>query len=288
MANTAFWLGAMRGMHAHYPDIRKFMSFADVGDNFGKASRFGLDTSFSWTKDQKISVKDLVLEELLPMSREGLESMNVDRDDIDRYLSVIQERMEAQMTGARWMLRSFTKLKDEAASTDEALTCLTASIYNQQNRSEFPVHKWKDPDHLSLKASETAEMRVSEIMQTELFTAQKKDLVALVAKLMSWKNISHMPVEDKKGNLVGLINASSIVDHLMDEQKKKKSKPAILLVRHVMQEKPVTVGPNASLKDATSLMRHHGVSCLPVVKGKELLGIITEHDIVQVTNRILN
>lgn len=286
MANTAFWLGAMKGMQEYYPDIREFMSFADVGDNFGKASRFGLDTKFSWTKDQKVSVKDLVLNELLPMARQGLASMQVHQEEIDRYLSVIEERMKAQMNGARWMLRSFTKLKDKSASVDEALTCLTASIYKQQNEEDLPVHQWEEPNSRSLTFYDKVDPRVSELMQTDLFTAQKTDLVDLVAKLMAWKKISYMPVEDKKGNLVGLINSRTLADRLVSES--KKPKPSILLVRHVMLENPVTASPDTTLKEATRLMQDHGISCLPVVKGKELLGLITNHDIVQVTNRILN
>jgi len=58
MANTAFWLGAMKGMANRYDDIRKQMSFADVRDNFAKAARFGLDTKFSWVGDRKVNAKE--------------------------------------------------------------------------------------------------------------------------------------------------------------------------------------------------------------------------------------
>src|SRR6188474_1688990 len=42
---------------------------------------------------------------------------------------------------------------------------------------------------------------------------------------------------------------------------------------------PVTVGPSESLKNALELMRHHGVSGLPVVEGKRPIGILTARDV---------
>ena len=285
MANTAFWLGAMIGMKKYYDDIRDHMSFADVRDNFGKASRFGIDSKFTWTKDQKISAVDLIKNELIPMSREGLLEMKVAKKDINRYLDVIENRMSKHMNGARWMLRSYTKLKKEASSVDEALSNLTASIYLRQNRKDSPVHEWKETDINDFKEYKIDEIRVSELMEIDLFTVNRKDLVDLVIKLMNWKNIDYMPVENKKGHLVGLINAKRLAERLVSEKNKSKSKH--LLVKDVMIKNPITVTPEASIKTATELMKDHDVGCLPVVKNKELVGIVTEYNIVAVTNRLL-
>lgn len=284
MANTAFWLGSMKGMHEAYPDIRDFMSFADVRDNFGKSARFGIDTKFTWTGDKKVTVKELMKEELIPMARQGLESMQVDHDCIDRYLDVISERMDAHMNGARWMLRSYTKLKEETSTVDEALTYLTASIYNHQNKEEFPIHKWEEADTRQRLNYEINDLRVSELMQTEIFSAQRKDLVELVAKLMSWKDINFMPVEDKKGHLVGLISVGILLDRLTLERQKKK--PKDLLVKDVMIKNPVTVSPTATLAEVEKKMRDLEVTCMPVVKQKELVGIVTKQDIIRVKDRL--
>ncbi len=286
MANTAFWLGAMKGMSNYYPDIRNFMSFADVRDNFGKAARFGIDTKYTWSKDKKITVVDLMKNELIPMARTGLQSMQVDQADIDKYMDVISERIEAHMNGARWMLRSYTKLKEETASVDEALTYLTASIYTQQNQEDFPVHKWKEADTSQRLNYDIGDLRVSELMQIDIFSADKKDLVALVSKLMAWKKIKYMPVEDKKGNLVGLISAKILHDTLILELQKKK--PKDLLVKDVMIKNPITVAPTATLQEAMKLIKDLDVGCLPVIKDKELVGIVTRQTLVKVTDRLLS
>src|SRR4051812_9899040 len=42
---------------------------------------------------------------------------------------------------------------------------------------------------------------------------------------------------------------------------------------------PVTIGPEAPLSKAFELMRTHGISGIPVVKGRRLVGIITTRDV---------
>lgn len=51
----------------------------------------GLDTNFEWTKGRKVSAKDLITSELLPLAKHGLEKANINSSDIDTYLSVIQD-----------------------------------------------------------------------------------------------------------------------------------------------------------------------------------------------------
>ncbi|WP_224363157.1 IMP dehydrogenase [Hyalangium versicolor] len=47
---------------------------------------------------------------------------------------------------------------------------------------------------------------------------------------------------------------------------------------------PVTIEPEAPLARAIELMRHHGVSGIPVVKGRKLVGIVTSRDVRFETN----
>ncbi len=285
MANTAFWLGAMKGMANRYEDIRDHMSFADVRDNFAKSARFGLDTKFSWVGDRKVNAKELLEEELIPIAREGLESMNVNPQDISRYLDVCLERVRAQMNGARWMLRSYTNLKKQTSSDDEALACLTASIHHHQNQVDFPVSRWPEADTSYQRLYDLETIRVSELMEINIFSANPDDMVELVAKLMSWKNINYMPVESKDGHLVGLVGASMLLDALATSRDKDNGDAFV--VREIMIADPVTVLPDVYIKDASKMMRDLEVSCLPVVRDKELLGIITRDHIASITERLL-
>ncbi len=283
MANAAFWLGAMIGMADEYGDIRKHLSYEDIRDNFDKSAKFGIDTKFNWTKDSKISATDLVSKELLPLARQGLEKQNIDKKDIDKYLDIIEGRCEKQMNGARWMLRTYTKLMQETTS-DEALTVMTAAIAQNQQKS-MPVHTWELPKLQDLKSYRPSKMKVEEFMQTDLFTVQKDDIIKLVAEIMDWRKIRYMPVEDKKGNLVGLMTSRILLRHFThDSQLDDKQ---ALYVKDIMIEKPLTISPDTPIIEALDKMRTNRIGCLPVVKKKELVGVITEMDFLRITGRLL-
>lgn len=51
-------------------------------------------------------------------------------------------------------------------------------------------------------------------------------------------------------------------------------------VSQLMTERVVTATPDASLKEVAALLAEHGISGLPVVAGGELLGVVSETDIV--------
>ncbi len=283
VANAAFWLGAMTGLGEQYDDIRKVIAWEDVRDNFAKAAKFGMDTKFTWFGDKKISAVDLVQKELLPLARAGLNSRKVNPADIDRYLGVIEERARCHMNGARWQLRAFTKLAKEC-SRDEALTIVTANIIKNQTAGK-PVHEWGQLQIEDLEEYRPAGLKVDEFMETDLFTVQPDDLIELVAELMDWRKIRYMPVEDQKGRLVGLITSRLLLRYYTDRSR-FNGKSAIT-VKDIMISNPITIDPNETIVKAMHTMRDNKIGCLPVVKGGELTGMITEMDFLRISGRLI-
>ncbi|MEZ4949245.1 MAG: hypothetical protein R2784_07645 [Saprospiraceae bacterium] len=135
------------GMHDKYRDIRGLLQFEDVSDNFIKAAKFGVDSQFNWLGDKDWCLR-FNIERIASSARHGLELQKVDTADIDKYLGIIEARATEHMTGARWQLRAFTKLKN-TITRDEALAVLTSSIVNNQGKEI--VHLWKLPDQLIWK-----------------------------------------------------------------------------------------------------------------------------------------
>lgn len=279
-ANAALWLGAMIYYGDKLKDIREHLSFADVRDNFGKAVRYGMDCQFNWFKDKKIGARELILKHLAPAARAGLASRKVSKRDIDKYIGIIEERAKKHMTGARWMLRSYTELLKHT-NTDEALSALTSCIIQNQ-RKNIPVHKWPMASIKDLKDYKPDELVVSDYMITDLYTVQKDDIVEMVAELMNWKNIHYMPVEDTKGTLHGMVTSQIILKSIAENKRKKN-----LTVADVMIEKYQTVGPDTPVKDAMDIMLKNNIGCLPVVLNDELIGVITERKFLNITNRII-
>lgn len=287
MANAVFWLGCMHGLASEIMDIRSHMSFSDVRDNFSKAARSGIDSKFTWFDDEKITVCDLVLDKLLPLARKGLLAHKVDQGDIDKYLGVIAQRAEQHMNGARWMLRSYTKLTEQT-DPDEALSVLTASMLKNQNIENNPGHQWALPNLEDLKKYMPVKLKVSEFMRTDLFTVQKDDIIELVAEMMNWRKISYAPVEDGKGNILGLVASSTILKHLIDKRITDESKSYRVEDIMIKKEELIVASQDMSLSEAMQLMSEHNIGSLPVVIGDELIGIITERDFLKISTRLIN
>lgn len=283
VANAAFWLGAMIGMSQEYSDIRQHLMWEDVRDNFSKAAQFGIDSKFNWFKDQKVSACDLVLHELLPLARKGLESRGVDTQDIDKYMGIIEGRAREHMNGARWQLRAFTKLKKEVGR-DEALTVMTSCIIKNQIKG-MPVHTWNLPDAGDLDDYRPSQLKVDEFMETDLFTVQKDDLIELVAELMDWRRVRYMPVEDSKGNLCGLVTSRLLLRHFIHHHRNNGQE--IATVKDIMIKDPMTISPSATIMEAMRVMRENKIGCLPVTKNGELIGIITEMDFLRISGRLM-
>ncbi len=283
IANAAFWVGCMLGMAQQIDDIRNHLLWEDVRDNFGKAAQFGIDSNFNWFDERKISACELVLEELLPLARKGLSQHKVDASEIDRYLSIIEARAQKHMNGARWQLRAYTHLLKEA-TRDEALTVLTASIWKNQ-QIEMPVHNWPLPDPEDLEEYLPSELKVEEFMTTDLLTVHSEDPIELVAKIMDWRRIRHMPVEDTKGHLVGLISSRLLLRHFAQAHELNSQRETT--AADIMVKDPITITPEASIIEAMQLMGKHRIGSLPVVKNEELVGIITEMDFLRITARLL-
>lgn len=286
VSNAALWLGCMVQMAEDVGDIRSKMSFEDVSDNFSKAAKFGIDSKFTWMYDQKIPAAELVLEELIPRAKAGLKMRNVDAEDISRYMDIIEQRAKLHMNGARWALRSYTKLKKETTE-DEALTVLTHAM-SANAKMGLPVHMWKMPELTDLKEYRPSHLKVSEFMSTDLFTVQKDDIIDLIVDMMDWRKIRYTPVEDKEGKLVGLVTLRVILKHLLLQRNQTLPPDSLhTTAKDIMIENPLTVGPNATILEAMAIMRNNKIGCLPVVQNGELIGIITEMDFLRISGRLI-
>jgi CBS domain-containing protein/gamma-glutamylcysteine synthetase len=283
-ANAAFWLGLMIGFANKYDDVREIIGFEDIRDNFDKAAKFGFDTKYTWINDKKIGPRELILEELLPIAREGLKSRGVDDADIKKYMNIIEERATQHMTGARWQLRAFTKLTKEV-TVDEAVTTITSAMIKNQWQQK-PGHTWELPSTEVLETYHPSHLHVEEFMQTDLFTVQRDDIIEFVAQMMDWRKIRYMPVENAQGKLVGLITSRLLLRHYTQSAKLLSKNQVI--VKDIMIENPKTVKPKARLLDALKMMRDHKIGCLPVVNDdNELIGIITEMDFLRISTRLI-
>jgi len=284
VANAAFWFGLLSGLSRVYPDVRRVMDFDTALDNFVSAARLGLRAQFGWPGHQHVPADELILKELLPIAREGLEQKEIAPEDIGRYLGVIEERVRTKRTGAQWQLESFAAMRDQG-SRGERLAALAAAIVTNQ-RTGRPGHEWPLAGIASAGGWEQHYARVEQFMSTDLATVGPDEAIELVAHLMQWKHIRHVPVEDNEHRLLGLVSQRSLIRLIAERFHELGARP--IAAREVMTPDPVTAAPETSIGEAIQLMRKHRVGSLPVVKEGRLVGIITEFDFLGIAAQLVD
>lgn len=280
VANSAFFLGLMMQLPHELGDVREHFSFDDVKENFFSAARFGFKSQMIWLNQDGYTAQNLVLEELAPRARKGLERVGIDSADIDRYIGVIEDRAAARRTGAGWMVESLAEM-DPAAKKNVRLRALTGQMRDNQAKGD-PIHTWE----LAKIGEETEWIdnykTIERFMSKDLFTVRPDDVVDLAASMMNWKHIRHVPVEDDRGNLVGVVSHRDLLELVA----KNKSSDEVV-ISDIMRTDLVTVTSKTSTLEALNLMRQHNIGCLPVVKDEKLIGLITAHDFLSVSAKLL-
>lgn len=104
--------------------------------------------------------------------------------------------------------------------------------------------------------------------------------------LMKESKIRRLPVVDR-GRLVGIVtlgdvreaepsNATSLSIYELNYLLSK------LTVDKIMTRDPLTISPDATIREAAHIMLEHKIGGLPVMEGERIVGIITESDIFRV------
>lgn len=281
VANAAFFFGMMSQLSHRIEDVREHLSFSDAKSNFLAAAREGLRAQQVWFGGQQVTAQELIIDELLPLAREGLTESGIDEQDIERYLGVIRARVDKRRTGARWLLESLESMRDQG-SENERLRAITASMI-EQAESGNPVADWELAGFCSKQDWRDSYRTVGQFMATDLFTVRPDDIVDFAASLMEWRYVRHVPVEDDSGRLLGLISHRQLLRLIA----RGSRHDATNTVRDIMRPDPITVSPETTTVEAIRLMRDNRLSCLPVVENGQLVGLVTEYDLVVVAGRLL-
>jgi len=123
-------------------------------------------------------------------------------------------------------------------------------------------------------------MLVGDRMTREVITITDSATVADGLRLMNERDVNRLPVLDSDGHLCGIV---SDMDLRIAEAAGSLATP----VGSVMTKRLITVGEYCPLEEAAMIMRQKRVGGLPVVRGNQLVGIITDGDIFDVFAQLL-
>ena len=137
VANLAVFTGMVRALSDATPNAAEQLNFEESRANFYAAARDGLAATFHWLNGSSVNARELLLNELIPASRDALLAIPIPKIEVDRFLNIVTERVTTKQTGAQWQ-RSWT----DAHGSDFALLTRT---YADLQATERPVHEWSVP-----------------------------------------------------------------------------------------------------------------------------------------------
>jgi len=127
-------------------------------------------------------------------------------------------------------------------------------------------------------------IRVADWMTEAVLAVETYDSLNIARQLMAKHRINQLPVLEND-QLVGIVTDRDIRDAyptsmLIGHPEEIDKFADRYTVEEVMSHNVLTVRPETPLTVAVSLLRRHRIGSLPVIKNKNLVGIITRSDIL--------
>ena len=131
--------------------------------------------------------------------------------------------------------------------------------------------------------------QLSEIMNRDLLTVDKQASLRRARRILDQHRIRHLLVVDDK-RLVGIVTDRD----LRQAAPSSKSPLTIserqefmdeLKVLEVMSRKLITASSTTTIREAAKVMVSEKIGCLPVVDGNQLVGIVTQADLLEMLVR---
>jgi len=126
---------------------------------------------------------------------------------------------------------------------------------------------------------------VRDIMTPEVTTLGRNDALQLAKDIMTLGRVRHFPVIDDD-QVVGVVSQRDLYKASLGSVMKygEKAQRAFLegiAVKEVMSAPAITIAPQAAVQEAARLMMEKKIGCLPVLEGAQLVGLVTETDMLK-------
>ncbi len=108
----------------------------------------------------------------------------------------------------------------------------------------------------------------------------KDEIVEVALELMDKKDVTHLLVLNKERGLVGILTAREIMDGL-GSYRFQKIQARRIYVSALMTEPPITIEQDEDASKAADIMISQGVEIIPVIKDSEVVGVVTETDLIK-------
>ncbi|MFW5953034.1 MAG: cyclic nucleotide-binding/CBS domain-containing protein [Candidatus Natronoplasma sp.] len=129
-----------------------------------------------------------------------------------------------------------------------------------------------------------SEVLVKNVMSENPLIIKEDEKIKRAANLMSEAKTGSLVVLDSQGELSGILTEMDIVDDLVSQGLDADE----VLVKDIMSSPVHTIESSMPIQEAAKTMADLKIRRLPVVEGEEMVGIITENDILEISPTLID
>jgi len=116
-------------------------------------------------------------------------------------------------------------------------------------------------------------MQAKDIMTRDIITVSPTMTIRSLAMTLIKNQISGAPVAGKNGKIVGVVSEADIVAKMGKD------------VKSIMSKKIISVGEDTAVEEIARLMTTQKIKRVPVMRGDNVVGIVSRADIVSAIAR---
>ena len=136
-------------------------------------------------------------------------------------------------------------------------------------------------------------MLVGEIMTSPVVTVRADASPQVVMSLLARRRLTMLPVVDAENRLVGVVSEVDLLalPEPLDPRAHLRPAPPVVAgsaprtVSELMSSTPQTTSEHADVAEVAALFRRTAWKCLPVMRGDELVGVVSRSDIIRAMSR---
>jgi CBS domain-containing protein len=179
---------------------------------------------------------------------------------------------EEGVVGAATLIRGALRLENERVLTFEIHEGTSSAFYEDEAADLHRRRQESGAEGLSAMGGTDymgTPHTAGDIMTRDVITVTPAMSTEELAKLLSFHNVSGMPVLGDDGKLVGIVSEADVID--------KRG----ATVREIMSADVTTVPETMPIEQIAHLMGEQRIKRVPVIAGDRLVGMVSRADIVR-------
>jgi len=134
IANAALYFGAAVDLLSEEDRPEHRLPFLQARAGFYTCAREGLAAEIQWLDGRIHPVRAILSQDLLPRARRGLQTLGLDRGEIDHWIGILDQRLASGRTGAQWQRAWVQRHGPDMPGL--------VAAYLERQRDGRPVHEW--------------------------------------------------------------------------------------------------------------------------------------------------